>query len=191
MGSFIILVSAFLLNGCASISPVAGGAESELIIPDFPTAKEQYGFAVLFKDSMITAIDKSRREKQVARLSQCYGRVISAFPEDPTYTPLARLEIADALRSIDETRKARSQYEELLHAYPENEYIQARAMFSIGRVLDQAGDYQEAKNYYKRVHEEFSESSSGAVLDIVKRADSLYYSIRETKDSKNKKKRPS
>ncbi len=186
MGSFMVTVAAFLLNGCASVMPGSSAPDSQLVIPDFPSAKEQYGFAVLFKDGMITATDKGRREMQVARLSQCYGRVISSYPEDPIYTPLARLEIADALRSIGETRKARREYEQLIAGYPENEYVQARSMFSIGRVLDQTGDFQEAKNYYKRVNEEFGESPSGAVLDIVRRADTLYYSIRETNAPKKK-----
>lgn len=155
--------------------------EKQLVIPEFPSAQEQYRFATLFKDATIPAVDKNRRREQLNRLSQCYERVVRQFPDDPTYTPLARLEIADAARAAEEPRNALRQYQEILADYPENEYVQARALYSIGRTLDDVKEYEEAKSYYRRVHDEFVDSSSPAVRDIVKRADRLYYSIRETK----------
>lgn len=174
------------LTGCASIGAGGGADEKQLVIPDFPTAKEQYGFAVLFKDAMIPSTEPGKRASQISRMRQCYERVVSNFPDDATYTPLARLEIADGFRTIGDVKKARSQYEEILEQFPDNEYVAARAHFSIGRILDQTGQPAEAKAVYHQVHEDYANSSSGAVRDIVKRADRLYYSVRETSTKKKK-----
>lgn len=177
---------ALSLGGCASIPFGGASTENQLVIPEFPSAKEQYGFATLFKDSTIPATDENRREVQVSRLTQCYDQVVQKFPDDPTYTPLARLEMADAARSIAQLKDAQRQYNEILADYPGNEYVQARSLYSIGRTLDSLHDYEEAKIYYRRVHDEYADSSSAAVRDIVKRADRLYYSVRETKVKKRK-----
>lgn len=175
------ILAALCISGCAALPGGSSADDTTLVIPDFPTAEEQYSFASLYEKSALKAADPGRREKQLHREIQCYEKVVQGFPQDSKYTPLARLEIADARCSLGDYRKAAAEYETIYDSYPESEYIRARSLYTRARLLDQQLKYEEAQKMYRRVHEEFAGSSSGAVQDIVKRADKLYMRVRETK----------
>jgi len=188
----ILFVTIFALAGCASLgigtsdekSKPPPPEEKQLVIPDFPTAKEQYSFAIMYQRNIIISPDQARRRVQMDKVVQCHDRVLKNFPGDKTYAPLSMVAIADANATIGELSTAIDIYKNTMAKYPENEYIQARALFAIARTLDNQGKFQEAKDTYRQVMENHSSSHSAAVQDIVKRAQGMYFTIKETRKSR-------
>lgn len=188
--ALVVLIAVFSISGCASFSTSKNKSkarpteEKQLVIPDFPTAKEQYSFAIMYQRSLIISPDMARRQVQMDKVTQCHDRVLKNFPGDQTYAPLAMVAIADANASIGELPTAIEIYHATMAKYPDNEYIQARALFAIARTLDNQGKFQEAKDTYRQVMERFSASHSAAVQDLVRRAQGLYFTVKETIKSK-------
>ncbi len=179
LSTLLVAVAFTAFIGCSLVTP-APPAENTLVVPDFDNPKEQYGFAVLYRGAMIPSTDEKRRRHQVDRLIECYQRVIVNFPNDRNFTPMSRLEIADCTAGVGDADKARAQFESILDDYPENEYAQARALFTLGLMLDKEKKYRESKDIYKQVREEFGATQNASVRDIVKKAEVLYYKVRDT-----------
>lgn len=176
-----------MLSGCANLGrliPSKQPAEAPLVIPDFDSAKDQYGFASMYKAAVIPAVDPPRRKSQAQKIIQCYQQVANRFPDDPNYTPVALLEIADETRSIGDVKGSEAAYRDIISRYPQNEYVQARGTYSVARCCDARGDFETAKQLYRQIHEQYYTTQSPAVRDIVMRADKLYYTVREKKPAK-------
>lgn len=152
----------------------------ELVIPDFPVAREQFRFAKMYQDSQILRPELDRRRIQMNEVSQYYQRVLVNFPNDATYVPLTLLELGDCAAQSDNFESALSFYQQAM-SKSQDEFIQVRSKYSIARIYDTTGRYVEAKQIYKGIMEDYVKSESGRVRDVVQRSAKLYMQVHEVK----------
>jgi tetratricopeptide (TPR) repeat protein len=174
-----------LVLACARFE-AAGNEPSKLVIPDYPTAKEQYQFALIYERSQFLAPEMPRRKEQVKKVCQCYQRVIDDFPQDGTYAPRAYLQLGDCAMKVSQAEEAMQYYRTVLAMAPNDEYLQARALFSMAQVYDSKKEYETGKTIYKDVMDRFGTSSNGGVRSVVSAASSMYYTVHEQPAKKSK-----
>lgn len=153
-------------------------AEKELVIPDFPTAKEQFAFAKMFQHGMFTAPELERRRVQMNELAQYYNRVLINFPNDPVYVPMTYLELGDCAAQSDYPDQAIQAYQQAMSLTSE-EFVQVRAKYSIARIYDSMGRYEEGKAIYRQLIEQHKDTESGRVKDVLQRAYQHYMTVQE------------
>jgi tetratricopeptide (TPR) repeat protein len=174
---------AAVLSGCSSLANVTkkddAPAATELVIPDFPTAREQYSYAASFQRAQVLSTDRKKRDAQLDRIASVHARVVQLFPDDRVFTPLSELAIADCLASQDRQQEAIAAFQRVVQRHPENDYIQARGLYSIARSMDRLGQYEQAKGIYRQVMERYANSEKEIVRIIGKKAQANYLQVRE------------
>jgi len=172
-----ILVLTTLFSGCSGkLSGSAKVDEKALVIPDFPTANEQFQYAKFYQNSQLISPELDRRRNQMMKIGQCFNRVLINFPNDTVYVPLTYLELGDCAAQSDEFLKAIEFYQQA-GASSQDDFVQARSQYSIARIYNIQGKYEEAKAIYKSIIDRYSKSESGKVRDVVKRSAQLYYQV--------------
>lgn len=175
--------TAGVLVGCSTLANVtkkdAPPAATELVIPDFPTAREQYSYAASFQRAQVLSTDRKKRDAQLERIASVHARVVQLFPDDRVFTPLSELAIADCLASQDRQQEAIAAFQRVVQRHPENDYIQARGLYSIARSMDRLGQYEQAKGIYRQVMERYANSEKEIVRIIGKKAQANYLQVRE------------
>lgn len=183
-----LMLAVFMsLQGCSSLMPSWASRTPKLVIPDCDSAKDQYTYASMFQQSQVPALKPENRREQLLKFEQCYAKVKDNFPEDQVYTPMACLDIADCVATRGDLKKAISLYNDAIRRYPENESAAARALFSVGRVLDLQGKYDQSKKVYRELIDKHKDSQLAFVHDIVQSAESAYYAPREMNGPKKPK----
>lgn len=178
MLSLALLVS---LPGCGDKMRVGqhnSEAEKNLVIPDFPTAREQFAFAKMYKQGILTSPELKKRREQMDKLAQYYNRVLINFPGDTTYVPLTYLELGDCAAQSDYLDQAIQAYQHAM-SISQDEFIRVRAMFSIARIYDVQKRFVEGKALYKQIVDEHKNTESGRVKDVVRRAYEQYLVVQE------------
>lgn len=176
-----VLASSLVLGGCAGkLQRSTKTDENALIIPDFPTAKEQFNFAQVYAGSMLISPELPRRREQMAKIAETYQRVITNFPNDPTYVPLTTLELGDCAARSSEDALAIQLYQQAYGQAGTNDFVKSRAEYSIARVYDNQLRHEEAKAIYKRIIDIYGKSPSGRVQDVVRRSATEYYRVYDT-----------
>jgi tetratricopeptide (TPR) repeat protein len=168
------------MGGCAGkmLGRHSDPSETQLVIPDFPTAKEQFAFARAFQGGQITSPELEKRRGQMDKVAQYYNRVLVNFPNDPVYVPLTYLELGDCAAQSDYLDKAIQAYQHAM-SISQEEFIQVRAQYSIAHIYDAQGRHVEAKQIYKRIIDQHKNSESGRVKDVLKRAYQRYMKVQE------------
>lgn len=187
--TFVIIVGVvpvmfgLTLAGCStkSVFSKKSSQEQELVIPDFPTAQQQFQFAKVYQNSALIAPELDRRRVQMDKIGQYYQRVLTNFPSDPNYVPLTYLELGDCAAQSDYFDQA-LQYYEQANAVSQDEFVQARSKYSIARIYDTTGRHVEAKAIYKGIMDTYSRTESGRVKDVVERAARNYVQVHEVKN---------
>jgi tetratricopeptide (TPR) repeat protein len=169
-----------MMAGCAGkmLGRNADPQQSQLVIPDFPTAQEQFAFAKAYQGSQITSPELDKRRVQMDKVGQYYNRVLVNFPNDPQYVPLTYLELGDCAAQSDYFDKSIQAYQQAM-SISQDEFIQVRAQYSIARIYDSMGRYVDAKAIYKRLIDEHKTTESGRVKDVLKRAYQRYMTVQE------------
>lgn len=185
-----VLGSSLILSGCATVgsqSSTSKKTEEALVIPDLPSAKEQYAFANVYKSMQLINPELSKKRVQLDKISQCYQKVITNFPNDTEFVSLSILELGDASVQAEYLDKAEQYYNQALTSYPNDRYIQARAIYTLGRVQDIRKNYAAAKPYYKKVMDTFATDQPQRIREIAQRANVMYYQVHETDKTSLKK----
>ena len=186
------LVCYAFLPGCSALAKPkkAPPEEQRLIIPDYPTPKDQYNFARVYQASQIKANDAKRLSAQYDKAIQAYKKVIELFPADEQFTPLAMLNWGDCVGMQGDLEGARAIYKEAAERWPNLDLIQARANYSTARTLDQERRFEEGKAIYKLLMERYGNSENPAVRQIAKLSSEYYYKLRTepVKGSKGRRK---
>ena len=174
------LVSCVILPGCSAMArpKKAPAEEQRLIIPDYPTPKDQYNFARVYQASQIKANDSKRLSAQYDKAIQAYKKVIELFPADEQFTPLAMLNWGDCVGMQGDLAGARAIYKDAAERWPTLDLIQARANYSTARTLDQEKRFEEGKVIYKLLMDRYGNSESPAVRQIAKLSSEYYYKLR-------------
>jgi tetratricopeptide (TPR) repeat protein len=169
-----------MLSGCAGKLGIGKNKtdENALVIPDFPSADEQFKFARMYQNAQLIAPELDRRRLQMQKIGECYHRVITNFPNDSVYVPLTYLELGDCAAQSDEFDMAVNYYQQAA-ARSQDDFVLARSQYSIARIYDSKGRFEEAKAMYKDIIEKYGKSESGKVRDVVTRAGQLYVKVHE------------
>lgn len=179
----ILIGSGLIFSGCATISSNSSSSRSKteeaLVIPDFPTAKEQYAFANVYKGMQLVNPELSKRRVQMDKISQCFQKVITNFPNDAEFVAMSILELGDAAVQAERLDSAEQYYRQAIASFPNDKYVQARAIYTLGRVQDLRKDFSGAKPYYKQVMDTFSKEESRRIQEIVQRASVMYYQVHD------------
>lgn len=179
----VALVALGMATGCSSLNMTKSKSDApqatELVIPDFPTAREQYSYAAAFQRAQVLSTDRAKRDAQLDRIASVHGRVVQLFPDDRVFTPLSELAIADCYASQDNQQKAIAEFQRIVQRHPGNDYVQARGLYSIARSLDRLGQYEQAKGIYRQVMERYANSEKEIVRIIGKKAQANYLQVRE------------
>lgn len=174
-----MLAGMFIFVGCAGgLKRGDKQAETQLVIPDFPTAKEQFTFAKAFQAGQVLSPELERRRGQMEKVAQYYNRVLVNFPNDSNYVALTWLELGDCAAQSDYFDRSIQAYQQAMRA-SQDEFIQVRAQYSIARMYDAQGRFAEAKAIYKRLMDEHKTSDSGRVRDVLKRCYEQYIIVHE------------
>ena len=172
-----------ILAGCSTLGNVTkkdtAPPATELVIPDFTTAREQYSYAASFQRAQVLSTDRKKRDAQLDRIASVHARVVQQFPDDRVFTPLSELAIADCLASQDKQQEAIAAFQRVVQRHPDNDYIQARGLYSIARSMDRLGQYEQAKGIYRQVMERYANSDKEIVRIIGKKAQANYLQVRE------------
>lgn len=177
----MVIASPAFFTGCTDKLSFKGSKnEKELVIPDFPTAKDQFEFAKVYQGSQLIAPELDRRRLQMNKIGQYYQRVIKNFPNDPDYVPLTYLELGDCAAQSDAFDLAISYYQKA-ESSTQADFIKARAQYSIGRIYDTQKRYSDAKVIYKGIMDNYGKTDSARVRDVVARSAKLYMTVHEEK----------
>jgi len=172
-----IVALAICFPGCTGkLSGSAKVDEKALVIPDFPTANEQFQYAKFYQNSQLISPELDRRRDQMLKIGQCYNRVLTNFPNDSVYVPLTYLELGDCAAQSDEFPKAIEFYQQA-GASSQDDFVQSRSQYSIARIYNIQGKYEEAKAIYKSIIDRYGKTESGRTRDVVKRSAQLYYQV--------------
>lgn len=172
-----------LASGCSSLqttkdSPPTPVAGETLVIPDFNTAREQLGYAVAYQRAQVMSAEPVRKKAQLDKINQALQRVVVNFPNDTEYAPLALLQIADNYGTMGDLKRAGEAYGDIANRYGSNEVVQARAMFSMARVRDKQGRYDEGKAIYKQLMDAHENSTTPALKHIGSLSKQAYFRAR-------------
>lgn len=175
----VMLAGMVILSGCAGgLKRGESEADTQLVIPDFPTAKEQFAFAKAYQAGQVLSPELERRRGQMEKVAQYYNRVLINFPNDTNYVALTWLELGDCAAQSDYFDRSIQAYQQAMRV-SQDEFIQVRAQYSIARMYDALGRYAEAKSIYKRLMDEHKTSQSGRVRDVLKRCYEQYVIVHE------------
>ena len=128
------------------------GCQTEVVIPEQPTAQEQYDFALQqFTEYSGLLMRSSQREEYARRAETAFQMVIDRFPQEKHLVARSELFIGMIWKQRGKVRKSLGIMEGLLEKYPNDEDIQIRALYEIGLLMDDLGKHRQAKDYYDRV----------------------------------------
>lgn len=174
-----LLIACAVLGGCSMAKKAQSApTEEKLIIPNYPTAKDQYNFARVYQNSQVRTSDKTRRDVQLDKAIQAYRKVLEVFPNDEQFAPLAMMNIGDCVGMKKDYRGAREVYAEAAARWPHIELIQARTAYSTARTMDQEQRFEDGKAVYKKIMEQYGNSQDPAVRQIAKLSAENYYRLR-------------
>jgi len=128
------------------------GCQTQVVIPEQPTAQEQYDLALRqFTDYSSILMKRNQREEYARRAETAFQMVIDRFPQEKHLVALSELFIGTIWKQRGKERKSLGIMEDLVEKYPNDVDIQIRALYEIGLLLDDLGKHRQAKDYYDRV----------------------------------------
>ena len=173
-GSAPVACSAALLWSLALLV----GCQPQVVIPEQPTAQEQYDFAVRqFTEYSGLLMNRSQRQEYANRAETAFQMVIDRFPQEKQLVGRSELFIGTIWKQRGKERKALGIMEGLVEKYPNDEDIQIRALYEIGLLLDDLGKHRQAKDYYDRVVKRYEATQDPDHKRIVTECRSRYQRV--------------
>lgn len=155
-----ILLSAF--SGCAR--------NRKLLIPDLPTAEDQFMFALDRRTQLKRkSIERKDLKKEFTAVIKAYDQVVKRFPDDTRHTPMARLAIGTLYLNIDEPKTALEQFETVLGQFPDDAELQAVALTGKAEALIMMSRYDEARLTLLKCIETYENEQSDSIKSNVVR----------------------
>jgi hypothetical protein len=122
---------------------------SRYIIPDMPTAQEQFNLAEVQYQKSRGYLPEDLRRQSENEARAAYDAVLKRFPEDMDYTPLAKLRLAFLDKFQGRARKSLRQFETLAESYPDNDVVYLNSVFQSAAIYDDLKDYAKAQANYR------------------------------------------
>ncbi len=150
-----------------------------IIIPDYPSATEQYLFAKKQKETAFLAPSRdTKRKEQITAAIMAFERVIERYPDDLRVTPLAWMDLGDMYLHNKDYKEAVKNYETVLQKYPDQDDAVCKSLYGMGRAYDGLKDYEKALDYYKQCFERFENDKNQLLAMLGRQARQSYGRIR-------------
>lgn len=167
-------------------------------IPELPTAREQYEYAnglVEMTDPLPQRGEDSPwhntrvanpyfeapsiryRDRDYRRFIRAFEAVVTRFPDDTESTPQAKVRLGEFQYLLGEHGLAANYYRDVLESYPDDEVLQAAALYGMATVRMAQGQYTDAQRFYSRLIREHGNSTINEVLTLVQRAQFRLFQI--------------
>lgn len=177
----LLALGVSLLTGCIT-------HQIAVTVPVMENPRAQYLKANDYMNQCNLPLITDEKHYQTARetIRQTFAKVIEYFPEDRSYTPLAKLQIIEMEAGLDSERvrvpasKIRDAIEKLAalaQEYPEFEFVQVKTLYQEGqchRLLKQYGDAQEC---FRLVRDDYKASTDPYIKDMVDKAAYFYNKV--------------
>lgn len=181
-GTFVLLIGCALATSCSRAPQV--------FIPEQPTARQQYEYAVNYRESKDIALrhKEDLEEWNQARLAvrMTFAKVEELFPEDRVETPLAKLEVADMLAGLDgtfaevsnrEIRGAIALFQGLQEDYPGYDFVQSKARYDEAQCWRRLKKFEKAQEKYREVAEGYLYHENPSIRRIAGMAQVHYQKV--------------
>ncbi|MCX7013143.1 MAG: hypothetical protein NTW86_11405 [Candidatus Sumerlaeota bacterium] len=167
--------AAACLAGCRFLPFHKAEESGRIWVPEYATAREQYQFAFQKQqEEFIPPTDSARKEERLRRILAGYEKVIERFPDDRVYTPLSKMQIGELYLGYGQPKVALQKAEEILAAYGDIEFIDAKTRFDRGRALEALGRRVEAQQAYKDCMDRYQDSKDKKSQEIVRWSRQMY-----------------
>lgn len=153
-----------------------------IIIPDYPSATEQYLFAKKQKETaFLSPSRETKRADQIKSAILAFERVTERYPDDLRVTPMAWMDLGDMHLHNKDYREAIRHYEIVLQKYPDQDEVVCKSLFGLGRSHDGLKNFEKALDYYKQCFERFENDKRTPLAMIGRQAKQSYGRIRVKK----------
>lgn len=170
----LLLAALAFLSGCFLSNPY--------VIPEMPTAAQQFEVAYNAYRTAQTTVPKSKQRREAAEEAiAAFREVRRLYPEDPTFTPRAELMIARCELLRGEYKRAARNYRRALERYPGSREVRVNGLYELGLSLENTGRYRESKEVFRQFLQEFSTDEDPVVKEHIQDARTRYMQIREEK----------
>jgi len=174
----LVLFVPWWLSGCGQNQPLA-------TVPVKENAAQQYRYAVEYRTQrhLDLIVDKKKLASEREVIRQTFQKVYENFPDERTFTPLAKLEVIEMDGGLDNQRVAVStrqvhrtigELKKLAGDYPEYVFIQAKCLFQQGQLHKRLGEFPEAQKCFKEVVDKYSRNPERTIAALAKEA-AFYY----------------
>lgn len=163
-----LLVLAFLPLRCGT----------RLYIPEYDTAQEQYFYALKIKNNPYKSLAPDSRDAAQKEAIEALELLIKRFPDDPSFTPLAYVSMADSYYNLHRYKKALKVYSLAQEKYPNQDDIEAASLFGQARAYEKLKKFSQANELYKNCIDKFSDDQREEVQNIVKKCQYYYQKLK-------------
>ncbi len=173
MRFYRFIALAMVLFSCISCSLLH--RQPRVFVPALPTARDQFVLAQR-KESDRMIVDKRTAKYKIAtrELISCYDQVASRFPDDRTYTPWARIRLAQLHMEQGEYRLAMRMDEAVLKDYGDLKAPDAQARYLKGVIYERMGKKTQAQEAYRDCMEHYKDSDDQEAKNTAAKCQALY-----------------
>ena len=187
--TLLLPIAAMVVLACESRAPI-------IYVPRQETAGEQFLYATRYRDAhnlgLIARNDLERIENTRRVVAQTFSKVVEYFPEDRTFTPLAKLELSEIKGGMDtpavspsksDLRAAVKDLQRLRADYPEDDYIQVKSRWDealLWKELSNRGfgrHYDKAQELFRILAEDYREHDDVSIQIIARQAARQYQQL--------------
>ena len=177
----LLVLGVSLLTGCIT-------HQVSVTVPVMENPRAQYMKANDYMNQCNLPLISDDRKYETARetVRQTFAKVVEYFPEDRSYTPLAKLQIIEMEAGLDSERvrvpasKIRDAIDKLVmlaQEYPEFEFIQVKALYQEGQCHRLLKQYSDAQECFRLVRDDYKSNQDPYIQDMVDKAAYFYNKV--------------
>lgn len=155
---------------CLAIITATGCVRYEANVPPQETAREQARIAETQYSVASQTIDQKMRAEEFAKAVSALDMVSKRFPDDRVYTPACQLLKGQIHFETGNYRDAEKDYRRAAEKYADIEDIHASALYGLGQSLYELGRVTEGQKYFTQLKEQYADSKSPVVRQLVQKA---------------------
>ena len=153
--------------GLALLAFLVVACRTRYDIPALDDVKEQYRYARTQDTQYRQPLNAGQGEELSKIAIAAWQKVVDEFPNETLSTSRARLNIALIHEDRGRNRDALRIYENLIETCPDDDIIQATAMFRAAGLYDQQNEGEKAKEYYRLIIARFESRTAQPFADLV------------------------
>jgi len=157
----LIVIMTMTLSSCASLFG------PKHFVPEEASAREQMRVAERQLENARTTFDPELRIVELEKGVAAFRAVVERFPNDRQFTPLAHYYWALLTQQMEHHRRAERIYRDVLRLYPDDQVVNASALFGLGETYEQLGRGAQSSETYRELIEVYGNSDNSTIRDLV------------------------